>query len=412
MSPDMSATHWRTENAVTIRHWLQAPLLLQDMIITSALETMVLRHDTDPTKMYKYRGRVLRDLSRYFNQPAQQTLPMSIALVVSVIEQEIHVSPVGGFKPHLNAAQELVRMSGGIKTCLKVWPETVPTDLLVSFMETDIVSTTTTSATQLLAANVDRQTDHLQACDDVAAKLLDSPFPCPLVLLDIIVRINKVRASRVLPGDQHETMLSGFLSLLSEVQEFNPWSWARALTCLPSAPLCNPMWMSAVGEWANLAHCFQSATLLYLIRSNIDTLPLRLVRHDKIHLETLFNTITTEAHHQLSHDLQSLFRSYPLRKATPEKPTLWRFTIWPLMMFTYETTFRGKTNAREYLILDRPSPDNSPTENTLFTQLRSIGTNLGSSSILAGAAMFEQRSRSQATLEWDDFFATACVFYF
>ena len=131
--PDLSAVYWQTRCTTSVTDWLQAPTLMQDMLVVSVLTTKSIKSRQASPELYKYRGQVIKDLTNYLQHPGEQAPAVLLASMMGILQQEVHISPVGGFAMHLHAAKKVVAGCGGVRECLRIWP--VSFDMIVMFMQ-------------------------------------------------------------------------------------------------------------------------------------------------------------------------------------------------------------------------------------------------------------------------------------
>lgn len=255
--------------------------------------------------------------------------------------------------------------------------------------------------------HTEAQHSHLTAFSGSEVQLMDSPLPCPLPMLRSIVHINRLRA---LPpasgGAASTTWKSQYLEIIQEVYGFDALRWAYELSDILQAPIsADSLRVEATNEWTYLARCYQAATMIYLIES---TKSQRALDASFVDGNQLSAALVKCAHSQLLLNLLRLFASYPDRNTTAERPTLWRFTLWPVMIYAYNVTLRGAgTSPRNRLLGDKT------VATTLYEELRGIGFAINSQSALEGADLFEELAakRPLGGMNWDEGFVQSIIFY-
>jgi hypothetical protein len=401
MFPDLSATYWRQTHAVALQDWTALPELLQNMVIVSSLATKAIVDRHELPDLYLYRGEVFSGMSRQLQRSsaAEQDDPSSLTALLSMLQQETHLSPIAGFKIHLDAVRRYVAGRGSLRNLDAEWPASIDfiTSFITSFIIVDVLSTTTTAVADLRKSDVERQLRYTRDFPDLEADCLNSAFPCPRPVFELITRINYFRLASASDPDGGS---AGFRHLVHDLQDFNPWAWASGLRCLPEHAAATAL-VNSINEWATMASACQAATTIYLVESAaaLDAFDAR--------LRPMARTLVRDAHTQLRQDLRYLFLQYPNRKATAERPMLWRFLVWPTMMHAFEAGVLGTAHTAEHLLLrDENAADN------LFDELRRIGTFHGSYSYIDGACVLRGLFGAGTTpVSWDQAFTKSCIFY-
>lgn len=250
------------------------------------------------------------------------------------------------------------------------------------------------------------QHGYMEAFEDFEDKALDSPFPCPLPLFESLISINNLRTVSQPRRDHASTEWKDeYLSIIDRLQSFDALEWSCNLLCLPetrddvsSSPLTG---LPAVNDRATLAASYQAAAMIYLIESARSQNQLK-----KAHVLEISIPLTASALQQLQKHLLHLYETYPHRKPIAEQPALWRFMLWPLMIYAYMITMLGQGIHPNSLLLGGRS-----TAGTLYGELREIGKLVGSLSIMDGANNLEHIAGKGGPVTWDKAFAQDFVIY-
>ena len=100
------------------------------------------------------------------------------------------------------------------------------------------------------------------------------------------------------------------------------------------------------------------------------------------------------------------FEACPSRTTNSGQPTLWRFVVWPLAVYTFGMTKIAQGSQRcNSLLAGRLVPV------TLYQELRDIGKVLASRSVSVCADTFERLANGGECFTWDEAFAQSFVCY-
>lgn len=192
-----------------------------------------------------------------------------------------------------------------------------------------------------------------------------------------------------------------YLTIIDRIQSFDALEWSCNLPCLPETDASSLTALTAVNDWATLSASYQAATMIYLVESARSQNQLK-----KAHVHEISVPLTASALQHLQKHLLHLHETYPHRRPVAEQPTLWRFTLWPTMVYAYMITMLGQGSHPNSLLLGGRS-----TAGTLYGELREIGTLVGSRSLIHGANHLEHIAAEGGTVTWDMAFAQSFVFY-
>ncbi|KAK5680002.1 hypothetical protein LTS10_007950 [Elasticomyces elasticus] len=396
MLRDLSATYWQSRNSFRAQQWSQVPEIIRSMLVVSVLMTQSIRSGTNPPQIYKYRSHVIKDLKDYLQRQSEQTPTILLALTLGMLLQEIHLQPIGGFSIHLIAARRVVESCGGVGRCLQIWP--LPLNIIVMFVQAEIISATTSHAKHLTADRTEEQSRYVAAFDNFEPDLLDSPLPCPLPLFLLIIRVNRLRSLSISSSDTTpSSWAKEYFEIVRLAHEFDAVKWSNNLPCLPG----EDAFLTAATEWANLASCYRGAIMIYLIESAKSQAFL-----EKSNLVEISNILLKCAQQHLHSSLRQLFESYPVRQTTAEQPNLWRAVQWPLMVHAYQVIVLGEEWQSSSMLLGAKSESS-----TLSQELEEIGKLTASRGILDGVAHFNDIAKSGESWSWDEVFEQSLIFY-
>lgn len=387
----------------------------------------------------RHRGRGLTQIQRHLQCENQGIVPgwerverrkkgmITLVSVIMLLAQEIQMSATRLWIIHLNAAKSVVKPMGGVPT---LWVE-VPAlrGLYTLLLMIDILSCTTSP---VRAINLAEQVAYLESVpnlEEMQRRLLASFMPCPLPVLTAILQTNVLRASlyrgATVPAPSSEsselqqfTFAQTFNSTLASLLRFDPKAWAQQVcNDYLSHPQPRPKVDNLMLAWEALASAFQSAAIIYLLRSvQSEHLPTTLVPK-AVNAACLLQ----EQRRRIDASVTVLFKDL----AAGMKPTsLWRFASWPLFIYSYELVgwsepeIVGDLNSPPGTI-DGAAGTPPPNKETVaaIRRMQRLGKRLGANCVFDAVELlqgvWEGRHRSgpeQAEMNWDDGFGGWCVF--
>jgi hypothetical protein len=244
-------------------------------------------------------------------------------LVFQVIEAasmflctQIQQSAYGTWRTHLR----------GAKALMTHWQHTCSTRLdlpmgVISMV--DVFGTTMAPSKILSRDTVAEHTQYLQLLGRLDADLLDTFIPIPVEVLEAIISINIHRVATLDFGPPNDLCYANIPSLtatLASLQQFDADQWADRL---PSE------YANQSANWALLATCYQSASILYLFQSYKLATKSVLQGADLDHIRVvIYRTLIT-----------SIMKLFEQRM---HGGTHYKFMLWPIVICGIESAARGQ----------------------------------------------------------------------
>lgn len=452
--PDLAASPIPNETiSIPMDIWLQkSPRVLQHIIVTIVachrIASNGSRHGMPNAKeesqladtLNRHRGRGVMQLRRTLSGPRRgdgepalsedQRRTESLATLASVLmflTQEVQMSATSLWSMHLEAARSLVLQLGGVETLWSRAP--MYQGLFTLYTMIDIMSPPTSPAWSINEAQQREYLDMIGRLEAVEQRFIASFQPCPLPVLTGVIRTNILRAAlhsqqttRGSIVDTKSTEETLFLTLASLLR-FDPADWSRKVCtdylCLPLPQRKDDCHEAA---WTALATCYQTAAIIYLLRSMKHTPIARSVGQDT-------EGLLPEQRSKLFTALSFLCRDLSCVKASG----LWRFVSWSLFIYAYELVgwmqiWPSITNIspesgyeHDEAIVAVSVPPNPPNIVVMaLRRLQKVGRRLGANCLFDGVELLQgvwrRRWQNQAfgggggMWNWDDGFAGRCVF--
>lgn len=353
----------------------------------------------------------------------------TLVAVVMLLAQEVQMSATSLWSMHLEAARSLVAQFGGVESIWSSAP--LHQGLFTLYIMIDIMSPPTSPAWTISEAQQREYLFTLSRLQGFERRIIASFQPCPLPVLLAIVRTNILRAkihghvdrgpvsnSEDSSGDSNPRI---FALTLAALLRFDPGTWSRKVcTEYLQHPMPRRKDDADEAAWTALATSYQSAAVIYLLRSAQHTSSAAGIGGDA---EGLLHEQRT----RLSSSLSFLCRDLTRTKAS----ALWRFVSWPLLTYSYELVAWSAIASPT----STPSPDSDgdaalplngvqmPSENVVaaLRRLRRVARRLGANSLFDGVELLEgvwRRRCERLALAgadcgewaWDEGFEGRCVF--
>lgn len=336
---------------------------------------------------------------------------------------------------HLEAARSLIDLMGGFES---LWNDGLKIQgLFTLYIMIDVMSPPTSPSWSI---NESQQRGYLVSTGRMEAyerRTIASFQPCPLQVLQAIIQTSVLRAAITRAGnnglqshvdsDAGSKLTQTMALTLASLLRFDPSIWSN-MVCTDYLELPKPRSSDDANEaaWTGLATAYQSAAIVYLLRSTQQT-ALAQAAGSTDTVEAML----AEQRNRLSSALSYLCRDLSRAKAS----SLWRFVSWPLFICAYELVawtpipLPGGNGLspngdspdthdllQPYSTTSTPAPKHITA---MIRRLQKVARRLGANSMFDAVELLEgvwRRRVAQAYTgddsrwKWDDGFEGRCVF--
>lgn len=467
--PDLAASPIPGETiSIPLDEWLdKSPKVLHHIIVTIVTchrlacngSAHGIPGNTDDSEMAdtlnRHRGRgftqLQRTLSDFWHGGESTTIvtdeqrkaktTITLVAVVMLLTQEVQMSATSLWSMHLEAARSLVDLLGGVERFWSTSPKLQ--GLFTLFIMIDVMSPPTSPAWSINETQQRNYLASISRMEDFERRIIASFQPCPLSVLQAIVQTNVLRAmifrigshdiENYLDSNTGQTLTQTAAMTLASLLRFDPSAWSHKV-CTGYLELSQPRPHDDADQaaWAGLATAYQSAAIIYLLRSTQHK-PLARAAGPTDNVEGMLHEQRT----RLSAALSFLCRDLSRSKAS----ALWRFVSWPLFISAYELIAWDQVvrsdgtppssgdgvagTDQQQQQLSPPTPKNITA---MLRRLQKVARRLGANSMFDAVELLEKvwRRRSssvqagnssgldgdqiQSQWKWDDGFQGRCVF--
>ncbi|KAG5299682.1 C6 transcription factor [Histoplasma capsulatum G186AR] len=335
-------------------------ILVSAVATHQAIKSQQDEHITLGREIYQYKQQAFRRLNCELRNPKTQLGDITLICVLTLLLVETQQSAYGEWFAHFEGATTIIGLKGGLKAVLERCP--ILKSALTCYLIADVLGGTT-SRQVLSMDDISRQLGYVGDLSHIFHNGSETFVPFPNELFECVIQINYYRT---LSMDAIGTngMLMDFgndiQSLLQRILSFSAAGWADSMTKYYSATSVVPHG-DAAGEfiqpdrshWLQIAAIYQSAVLLYCIRSlalNFEGLILASCASDAT--PDMISYVTVQdiqivARQTLSDNLGKIF--------TPEsdlrRQSLARVVTWPLFVVGIEAgdDFEDALTLREFV---------------------------------------------------------------
>ncbi|PGG97903.1 hypothetical protein GX51_07077 [Blastomyces parvus] len=311
-------------------------------------------------EIFQYKQQAFHRLSCELRNPQTQLGDVTLICVLTLLLVEMQQSAYGEWLAHFEGATTIIGLKGGVKAILERCP--ILKSALTCYLLADVLAGTTSQKVLSMVA-VSRQLGYLEDIPFIFHNGSETFVPCPDKLFECIIQINYYRTLSVQAiGTDRMPMNFGndVQSLIQSILSFSAAGWADSMTQYYTASSVTPRG-KAMGEfiqpdrsnWLQIATIYQSAVLLYCIRSlalNFEGLILATCASDAT--PDMISYVTVQdiqivARQTLSDNLANIF--------TPDsdlrRQSLARVVTWPLFVAGIEAGdhFEGALALREFV---------------------------------------------------------------
>ena len=348
-----------------------------------------------------YRGICLTELMTLVTDVNVENQALAFDCIQLVMLAEMQLEPTGPWAYHLEAARRLVDLQGGLGSMF--YKMSSLRNLLINYMEIDILTTTTCNLSLLKARDVDLQSGYVPLLAHLEEETITTACFSPIQLLQAIVDTNKLRLRcpqlSSTSGGQSAWALE-FNRIHESIAQFDPAPWATRIlnygSVLPRPAATLFFAGDDTAAMISLALCHQAAVMLYL------HLSCSLITGKQ---DTDFQLLSS-THRILTANLSKLLSQSNLDTEGPIHTQLHKFVTWPLVIAAY---------ARVGWNLGAAEDDVEGNAGKDIERLRSAASAIGSHPLMVAAGVMEN-ARDRRTLRgegrwsWDDAFTARCSF--
>lgn len=259
----------RTFNEVS--QWLAAPRVVQLSLIVLTLAVRRSRSCSSPSTdkdVLHYRGVCLKELTALVGEANVDCRTLAFDCIQLTMLAEMQLEPLGPWAYHLEGTRRLIALQGGLVNLFYQKPSL--RNLLLNYIEVDILTSATCRVKDVNDDAVDAQTDYFALLIDREEGTITTACFMPIPLLQATAEINKLRlrcSQHGLSPDESFAIANEFSHIHKAISMFNPSQWAMRIlaygTVRPQPASSLPSEQDATAM-ATLALCQQAAATLYL----------------------------------------------------------------------------------------------------------------------------------------------------
>ena len=400
-----------------VENWMKAPALLQNIMLVIAINHQLIRRNVRPyssIELLEYRGEALIQLRTELLAPSKASSSIALVAVLLVLAAEIQFSALSQWEVHLEAAKGMIAQLGGLTKCWNTFP--LIRQLLALYLQIHIMSMTTTPIHLLTQMDPDCFNLQLEDLEELDTYVLSTCAPFPPFILGMVSSLNFTRYALASGITSAQDSFFDVTEAIDLLQEFSVFEWAHHIveTQLPAMGAwdCRLSIYLLICVWRQLGACYQSAAVIYAIRSLQPLVsPSDVIRNPGFGelLLPLYGLIETQRR-LLQTNLEQIFSGLDVEKKSANTMNLWKFVLWPLYVDSYEIL--GWDSQQHEAA---PSPPDSDLVVPNLSRLRWLGAKLGSRSFFDAASQLqivvERRQQQPMSIwRWDDGFDGRCIF--
>ncbi|KAK8017720.1 hypothetical protein PG993_014046 [Apiospora rasikravindrae] len=177
--------------------------------------------------LYNFKIQALQEVNEWLGQPDKQTSDSTLMCVICLLLSTMQQSAYTDWRPHLDGARRIIQMRGGLKAIITANPYFKP--LLALFVAIDVMAATTTPSTHPQAANATSMALHHWEADPAVFQFnLAISCPCPEELFQALILINYLRYTTVRPELKAKRQ-RGTCMVLGKLKAFSVSAWASRM---------------------------------------------------------------------------------------------------------------------------------------------------------------------------------------
>jgi hypothetical protein len=381
---------------IDVAQWLVAPRVVQLSLVVMTLAVQRSRSCSVPSydrDVLHYRGICLKELTALITDAHVEYQTLAFDCIQLVMLAEMQLEPLGPWAHHLEGMRRLIALQGGLQNLFYHTPAL--RNLLINYMEIDVLTSATCGVRALDGGAVDAQKDYFALLSDREEDTITTACFMPIPLLQSIAEINGLR----LRCSQHNLSPDGSFAIANEhsriqraISIFDASQWASRILAYGAVrpqPIQTLPSEEDTTAMKTLGLCQQAAATLYL----------HLSCNPAPQSQFLDNT-----HQTLTADLTTLLSQASSDTDAPLCTQLYKCAVWPFFIAAYaqigwDLGGSGDDDTRD---LDR---------------LRTVARKIQSRPLAVAADVLEKvkvdrlcRASFCGSWRWDDAFEGRCSF--
>jgi hypothetical protein len=379
---------------IEVSQWMAAPRVVQLALIVVTLAVQRSRSCASPSSdkdVMHYRGTCLSELTALVKDVDVDSQVLAFDCIQLVMLADMQLEPLGTWAYHLEGTRRLIELQGGLISLFYQKPALQ--NLLINYMEIDILTSATCSVGTLDHDAVAAQEDYITLLADQEEETITTACFMPVHLLQSTADVNKLRlrcSQCDLSPDDTFAIANKFSRIQRSISAFDPSGWASHILTygkvLPQHTSTLPSEQDTAAM-AALALCHQAAATIYL---HLSCNP------------SPRSKFLSATHQSLTSNLSVLISLLSPDTEAPLHTQLYKFAIWPLFVAVY---------ARVGWDLGSGNDEDGPD------RLRYIAKKIQSRPLAVAAGVMERvqanrarRGSAGGSWAWDDAFEGRCSF--
>jgi len=381
---------------IDVSQWLVAPRVVQLSLIVLTLAVQRSRSCSSPSfdkDVLHYRGTCLTELTTLVKNTSMGCQTLAFDCIQLMMLAEMQLEPLGPWAYHLEGTRRLIALQGGLSDLFYQKPAI--RNLLINYMEVDVLTSATCNVKVLNEDAVDAQKDYLALLADREKETITTACFMPIPLLQATAEINKLRLRcsqhDLSPGESF-AIANEFSRIHKAISTFNPSRWATRILSYGAVrpqPVSTLSSEQDVNTMTTLALCQQHAATLYL--------------HLSCNPAPQSHFLNT-THQKLITGLANLLSKASSDTEAPLCTQLYKCAVWPLLVTAYAKV--------GWNVGDRGDDDTEDLD-----RLRTVAKKIQSRPLAVAADVLEmvkvdraRRASVGSPWRWDEAFEGRCSF--
>jgi hypothetical protein len=381
---------------IDVSQWLAAPRVAHLSLIVVTLAVQRSRSCTAPSfdkDFLHYRSVCLTELTALVVDAKIDRQALTFDCIQLVMLADMQLEPSGPWAYHLEGTRRLIKLQGGLSSLFYQRPALQ--NLLINYMEIDILTSATCSVNALNIDSVDAQQDYYALLSDQEEKTISTACFMPIQLLQSMADTNKLRlqySKYDLSPAESFPVAREFSRIRKSISACNSFRWATRILAygkVQPQPLATLPSRQDVAAMTKLALCQQAAATLYL----------HLSCNPNPHSQLLHTTYQI-----LTANLVDLLSQSSADTEAPLHTQLYKCTVWPLFVAAYAEVGWN------------PCDDRDGNKQNL-DRMRSVAKKIQSRPLTVAVAVLEKVKVDRAvragvgrSWTWDEAFEGRCSF--
>jgi hypothetical protein len=326
--PEITPAHAPFERTlIDVSQWLAAPRVAHLSLILVTLAVQRSRSCASPSfdkDILHYRSVCLTELTGLVVDAKIDYQELTFDCIQLVMLADMQLEPSGPWAYHLEGTRRLVELQGGLSSVFHHKPALQ--NLLINYMEIDILTSATCNANALKIDTVDAQQDYHALLLEQEEETINTACFMPLHLLQSMADVNRLRlqcVKRDLSPKVSFAVAREFTRIQKFISSFDPSQWAvriLAYGAVQPQPVATLPSEQDIAAMTALAFCQQAAATLYLHLS-CNPSP----QSDS--LQATYQTLTT--------NLTDLLSQASPDTEAPLNTQLYKCAVWPIFVAAY-----------------------------------------------------------------------------